>query len=167
MTRNARTRVLTGFCAAVCIMGSAPSAGAPTSVATLPVNVAVTSNCVVSTQPAALDMTYDTVQNTGTRGTSSFTYVCTKASAVAVTPASTNGSNWEALSGTNDLIYQLYNDSVCAANQLTNGTAQVLSSGVGAVQTYDICAIPSTTLAQNLPAGTYTDTVTFTFNFLP
>lgn len=148
-------------------IGSAASVGAPTNIATLTVNAAVTNNCVVATQPVALAMSYNTVQNIGTLGTSSFAYTCSKNSGVMVTPSSTNGSNWEAVSGTNDLLYLLYNDSVCAANRLTNGTAEVLSAGTGAVQTYNICAIPSTTAAQNLPAGTYTDTVTFTFDFSP
>ncbi len=170
MLRTLRTRALTVFCAAVYTVGAAASANAATNVATLTVNATINNNCVVATQPAALAMTYDTVQNLGTMGTSSFTYTCTKNGSISVTPASTNvasGSNWEAVNGTNDLLYLLYNDSACSVKQLTNGTVEALASGTGAVQTYNICATPNTTSQQNLPAGAYTDTVTFTFNFTP
>ncbi len=170
MSRTLRTRALTIFCAAVYTIASAASAGAATNIATLTVNATVTNNCVVSTQPAALAMSYDTVQNLGTLGTSSFTYTCTKGGSVSVTPASANhgtGSNWDAINGVNTLLYFLYNDSACTTNQLTNGTVEALANGTGAAQTYNICATPNTTSSQNLPAGTYTDTVTFTFNFTP
>ncbi len=173
MSRTFIARVLGVLCATVFTICAGVPSIAATNVATLAVNAGVTSNCVVSTQPALLTMSYDTVLNIGTLGASSFTYVCTQGVSVLVLPtsahhgASVGSSNWEAVNGTNNLAYLLYNDTACSANQLTNGMAETLPSGTGVAQTYNICAVPNTTLQQNLPAGTYTDTVTFTFDLMP
>ncbi len=154
---------------ATLVIGSIAPAGAATNQAVLTVNATVTNNCDVLTQPATLTMSYDPLTNVATLGTSSFTYACTSGASVAVTPASTNvvtAPNWETTSGANTLLYTLWNSLTCTTGQLTNGTSESLSAGTGASQTYNICAIPN--LAQQTsPAGTYTDTVTFTFNFGP
>ncbi len=147
-------------------LGTGPARGQ------IAVNVAIplANTCDVQTQPAKLTMTYDPVQNTGTMGTSSFTYKCTKGAAISITPSSPNnpgGSNWEAKSGTNNFLYLLYNSAACTTNQLSNGTVESLGTAVNGTVTYSICAKPNTTSAQNIPAATYADTVTFTFNLGP
>lgn len=149
----------------------------PTNQAILQVQATVDNNCDVITQPATLFMTYNTIQNTGTQGTSSFTWACTNGVKIVVTPTSPNtggpsNTDWIAKgppSGQNlaGLNYLLYNDYYCATNQLTNGTSEFLGVTDGTTQIYNICGVPDTTTQQNLPAGTYLDTVTFTFNFKP
>ncbi len=155
--------------AAICASTLAP-ASAATNIATLGVTATVTNNCDVQTQPAALTMSYNELDNVGTLGLSSFTWACTNGAAASVTPTSTNnggGSNWKAVNGGANLLYLLYDDSACSANQLKNGTADSLGNATGSTTTYNICGIPSTSPAQTSAVNTYTDTVTFTFNFNP
>jgi hypothetical protein len=158
------------------IVSLAPAA-ASTNQAVLAVNANVTNNCDVLTQPATLNMSYNPTTNTSTPGTSSFTYECTNGASVSVTPTSPNnggpgngtgGSGWALEPG--GIAYYLYNDLTCTTNELTNGTfgqgSQNLSAGTGSSQTYNICA--EIAIGQeNAALGTYTDTVTFTFNFGP
>ena len=156
---------------AVLTIGSIAPSGAATNQAVLNVSASVTNNCDVLTQPLTLTMSLDTIQPIRTLGTSSFTYACTNGASVAVTPTSlyTYGCcNFEAQYNGNDLIFSLYNDLACATNELSPGASESLSAGTGSSQTYDICGIPySGQTVGPLPAGTYVDTVTFTFNFGP
>jgi spore coat protein U-like protein len=156
--------------AALFASSSVAPTGAATNQAVLTVNATVTNNCDVAGNPAMLSMSYDPLTNTPTLGTSSFTYACTNGASVSVTPASLNvvgAPNWEAVYNSSDLLYTLWNNSTCSGSgQLSNGVSESLSAGTGSSQTYNICAIPNTG-QQTEPAGTYVDTVTFTFNFGP
>jgi len=149
--------------------GSTAPASAATNQAVLTVNATVTNNCDVLTQPATLTMSYNPVTNSPTLGTSSFTYACTNGASVSVTQASPNfygnGTAWEAKNGANILVYDLNNNLTCAGSELTNGGTESLGSGTGSSQTYNICAVPVTNTG--VLAGTYVDTITWTFNFGP
>ncbi|MBV9719138.1 MAG: spore coat protein U domain-containing protein [Candidatus Eremiobacteraeota bacterium] len=155
--------------------GSLSPAVAATNQATLNVSATVSNNCDVLTQPATLTMTYEPIQNVGTPGSASYTWICTTGLDAQVTPvsANTNSSNpndWVATAGTNTFNYLLYNSAACgvAGIQITNGTPENLGPATGNTTTYSICGVPDTSAGeQNIPAGTYTDTVTFTFNFPP
>ena len=61
----------------------------------------------------------------------------------------------------------LFNDLVCTSNQLSNGASESLGAGTGSSQTYNVCAIPYNDTGIPGGAGSYKDTVTFTFNFGP
>jgi spore coat protein U-like protein len=155
--------------AALFTLGSVTTVGAATNQAVLTVNGTVTNNCDVLTQPATLNMSYNPLDNLATPGTSSFTYDCTSGASVSVTPVSANvvtAPNWEAKASSNTLQYTLWNSTTCTTGQLTNGTSESLSAGSGSSQSYNICATPNLG-QQTAPSGTYTDTVTFTFNFGP
>ncbi len=169
MTRTFKSLALGVVAAAVLAGGSIAPAGATSgATATLTVNGTVTNNCAVDSQPAALNMSYDAISDTPTSGTSSFTFTCTNGASVTITPTSSNTSNtpnWDAVNGPNALNYNLFNDLACTTGQMSQGTA-VNDTGTGSAQTFDICGVPSTG-QQSLPAGTYTDTVTFTFNYGP
>ncbi len=154
---------------AVLTIGSMAPVGAATNQAVLNVSATVTNNCDVLTQPGTLTMTYDPARPFGTEGTSSFTYACTNGASVAVIPTSPNYvpyESWEAKNGANNLTYTLWNSLTCQPPELGNGTSESLSAGTGSSQTYNICATPNNG-NQTSPAGTYVDTVTFTFNFGP
>jgi spore coat protein U-like protein len=168
---NHTLKSLTVAGAALFAVGSMSPADAATNQAILTVNATVTNNCDVLTQPATLTMSLNTIQPIRTLGTSSFTYACTNGASVSVTPTSEYNygcCDFEAQYNGNDLIFSLYNDLACATNELSPGTSESLSAGTGSSQTYDICGIPYSGQAVGpLPAGMYTDTVTFTFNFGP
>ncbi len=77
MTRTLKSLALTIVGVAVCAIGS-PAPAAAGAAATLHVNGAVTSNCEVTAgNPASISFTYDTIENTGTKGTTNYTYACT------------------------------------------------------------------------------------------
>lgn len=128
----------------------------------------IQEKCEVLTQPASLAMSYDPVSDTAKLGTSSFTYQCTEGSEVTVTPSSQNragGWNWEAKNRSMYLLYTLYNDNTCTSHQLKNGSPEnIRPLWSNANQTYEICAIPNRG-QKTLRAGSYKDTVTFTFDF--
>ena len=152
--------------------GSIAPAAAATNAATLNVSASVSNNCDVLTQPTTLSMTYEPIQNIGTPGISSYTWICTNGLDAVVTPSSANNSgnatDWlaENATGSNGFLYLLYNDATCTHNQLSNGNTQDLGTADGTIQSYYICGRADTSGGeQNVPAGTYADTVTFTFNF--
>jgi spore coat protein U-like protein len=172
--------------------------------AVLPVDVGVFPSCDVLSQPQQLDVSYDTITNQSTQGTSSFTYACTNGSptAVLITDAASGGGgglkclncvlssqppqrsqppppgpqggsgsgngDFVAYNGQTPLNYWLFNGLTCYGSiQLYPDWVENLGPGTGTPQTYNICGMVDTTNgAQNVPAGNYTDTVTFTFNWL-
>ncbi len=153
-------------------IGGMTPAAAATNQAILNVSAAVTNNCDVLTQPATLTMYFNPVQLIATPGTSSFTYACTNGASVSVTPTSPNVGapppQWIAQNSNQyDLYYVLFNDLVCTSNQLSNGASESLGAGTGSSQTYNVCAIPYNDTGIPGGAGSYKDTVTFTFNFGP
>ena len=167
MTRRFKPLALAVIGAALCAVGSMPPANAQSNEAVLTVNANVSNTCDVTSQPSTLNMGYDPMNDSPSLGTSSFTYTCTNGASVYVTPYSSNytgGSSWYTTMSGNYLYYTLWNDQSCQSNQLTQNSAEYLGGGTGSSQTYYICAIPNTGQT-SVPAGTYGDTVTFTFNF--
>jgi spore coat protein U-like protein len=201
-------RTLTLFVASAVLAGGsmAPASAQQANQAVLPVDITVNPNCDVLTQPQTLFITYDTITNQSTQGTSSFTYACTNGAPVAVliTDAASGGSgsgsgsrgqciqicvignqpgdrrtksdgsgsgggndDFAAYRGETPINYWLFNSLTCnAGNQLSPNEIENLGSGTGTAQTYEICGqVDTSNGGQNVPAGRYTDTVTFTFNW--
>lgn len=161
----------------------------------LSVNATVDSGCeVLVPKPFVLTMSYAPLLDMPTLGTSSFAYICTSGTSVSVTPTSSNcassssssssssciGPNWEAISTMvltlqqqpPPLTYTLWNNTTCSnasssssSSQLSNGVTEQLGTATGLKTIYNICGIPNNG-QQRVPAGTYTDQVTFTFNLL-
>lgn len=162
----AAVTVATGVLAA---MNTSP-ASAATASASVTVNATVSNNCSISTSALAFG-SYDPVTanaSSNLDGTGRVTVACTKGATATVglgTGSNASGSTRRMSDGgSNYLSYELYQDS---------GRATVWNGGSGALT---LTAAPSKTARdytvygrissnQDVPAGSYADTVVATVNF--
>ncbi|HLY01618.1 MAG TPA: spore coat protein U domain-containing protein [Candidatus Cybelea sp.] len=144
-----RTKLAAFAAVTVIFVSTLAPASATTNIATLGVTATVTNNCNVQTQPAALTMSYNELDNVGTLGLSSFTWACTNGAAASVTPTSTNnggGSNWKAVNGGANLLYLRAprgrsSDELLGLDCATAGLRIRLALGVGHLQHGDRHAV--------------------------
>jgi spore coat protein U-like protein len=146
-------------------------AQAATATANLAVSATIANNCTITTSPVGFPaydpiVTHASTPDDSTTG--SVTVTCTKGAAATIglgLGANVSGSQMRMANGTNYLNYALYQDSGHATVWGTSG-AGLLSPGAApskAARTFTVYGrIPA---AQDLPAGTYTDTVVATVNF--
>lgn len=159
----------------VAVGSAAPSmAVASTATSDIGITASVPNNCTISTSPLSFDP-YDPINANATSalaGTGTVTTTCTSGASATITlgqgnnpgGSSTNASPIRQLAaGTNKLSYYLYQD---------NGRTTVWgnTAGTGLAPTADGTAQDSTVYAtipagQNVPAGSYTDTVTATVTY--
>jgi spore coat protein U-like protein len=153
------------------LQASPASAGVQT--ANLTVTATVSANCTISTAPVAFG-SYDPVVanlSTALNGTGTITTTCTTGAAPLITldqganPVA--GTSTAAVplrqmgSSTNRLAYFLYSNSSRSTVWGSTGPASV--PGTGLAQT--IFVYGAVTGGQNVPVGSYTDTVVATVNF--
>ena len=170
--RNMRSvRTLAAITATTALVaGLAPSATAATATANLTVSATVTKNCTVSTEALAFG-SYDPVvahASANLDGTGGVTVACTRGATASIALGSgsnASGSTRRLGDGAgNFLTYELYSDS---------GHSSIWNSGAG---TLALTAAPSRAPRdftvygriagnQDVPAGTYGDTVVATVNF--
>jgi spore coat protein U-like protein len=159
-----------------------PCAFAATTTATLSVTASVAAVCTVSATSAVAFGTYNTQSVSDQAGTGSISVRCTKGSSGVTIGLNTgvNGSGSQARmtdGSTNFINYALYQPTTttpgaaCPTSAAT-GTAWT-NTGAGlftltaapsnVARTYNVCGfIPN---SQDVPAGSYTDTVTATVTF--
>jgi spore coat protein U-like protein len=146
-------------------------AQAATATANLAVSATIANNCTITTIAVGFP-TYDPIVTHASTPddstTGSVTVTCTKGAAATIglgLGANVSGTQMRMANGTNYLNYALYQDSGHATVWGTSG-AGLLSPGAApskAPRTFQVYGrIPA---AQDLPAGTYTDTVVATVNF--
>lgn len=150
------------------------SSYAATDTANLDVSATVSANCTISTAAVAFG-TYDPVvthASTALTSTGTVTTTCTKDAAVAITlgqGANANTGSTDAapvrrmISGTNYLSYQLYTDEARTAVWGNDATVDVPVTGTGTAVNTTVYG--SVLAGQNVPAGSYTDTVVATVTF--
>jgi spore coat protein U-like protein len=172
-----RTKVWRGSTATAAIAAAllaapfAAPAFAATATANLSVTATVTNNCTISTTPVAFGV-YDPVvahASTNLDGTGTVVVTCTKGAVTTVglgLGSNVTGSTRRLKdAGTNYLTYELYRDAGRVTVWGTAGGA-LLSPGAApskAARTFTVYGqIPAN---QDIPAGTYTDTVVATVNF--
>jgi spore coat protein U-like protein len=159
------------FVAALALSGTVYAA---TATSNLPVSATVTANCTIDASGGLAFGAYDPVvtnASTDLTGTGTVSTTCTNGASVTVTLG--QGSNADTgstdaapvrrmLSGASDYLgYQLYTDSG-HATVWDNSTGAPVSGTGGAVNTtvYGLVAA-----GQNVPAGSYSDTVVATVTF--
>jgi spore coat protein U-like protein len=178
MTTSARRILKPSLLAALFVMSvDAPNAAsAATATANLTVSATITNTCTIST--AALTFgAYDPIVANATSplsGTGTITTTCT----TGASPVITLGQGLHAgtgstdpvpirrmlLSGSNFMGYALYQDSGHATVWgNTSGTAPAAVAGTGLAQSTTVYGQVSA--GQDLPAGTYNDTVVATVTF--
>jgi spore coat protein U-like protein len=147
---------------------------AGTDTATLNVSATITANCTIDTTPLAFGAYDPIVAHTATAldGTGTVTTTCTDGSAVHITlgqgtyPAGGSTDTVplrQMASGDNRLAYFLYSNDQRTQVWGNDTESDVADTGTGLESVLTIYgSVPS---GQNLPAGTYTDTVVATVTF--
>lgn len=177
MFKHLRTLAITGVAALPLAIAAIP-AQAGTTTGSFTVSTTVVSACNVTSATALTFPNYDPTSATPTDGSSTINVTCTKNSPYVI--ALNYGANGGTVanrvmkdSGTDTLNYNLYTDTGYAnvwKDATTCNVPATLGSncdgGTGTgntAQTYTVYGqIPA---SQNVPAGTYNDTITITVTF--
>ncbi|MBU6375123.1 MAG: spore coat U domain-containing protein [Bdellovibrionales bacterium] len=143
-----------------------PLANAATTSNTFNVTASVTNACTVSGTTLAFGA-YDPTALTSLDGSSTISVLCTLNSAYTIgLNKGVNGPNVsdrKMSNGSYTLDYALYSDSGRTSNWDNTGSGAVSSTGTGANQNFTVFGrIPA---SQNVPQGSYTDTITITVTF--
>ncbi len=168
MVKGKMKNLIRGMLAGSLILTSNVYAGSATS--SLSVSATVASNCTISTSALSFG-SYDPIVANATAnldGTGTVTITCTKGAVTTVgldLGGNASGTTRRMASGTERLSYELYKDSSRSSvwgNSGTdlNDTGTAPSKAARAFTVYG--RIPS---AQDVAAGSYSDTVTATVNF--
>jgi spore coat protein U-like protein len=166
---------LLGVAAAVALVLGTSGAGAATETSNLSVTATVTANCSISTAPVAFGAYDPVVVNASADrdATGTVTVACTSGASAAVTLG--QGANADTGStddvplrrmtddGTNFIEYGLFTDVGRATVWGNDTDTDVAHTGTGAAVGLTVYGrIPA---GQNVPAGSYTDTVVATVTF--
>lgn len=157
--------------AAIAAAAFAPAASAATATANLGVSATVTNNCTISTAALAFG-SYDPVvahASANLDGTGTVIVACTKGATATIGLALGSNASGSVRrmkdSGTNYITYELYQDAGRTTVWGTAG-AGLLSTGAApskAARNFTVYGrVPAN---QDVPAGSYNDTVVATVNF--
>jgi spore coat protein U-like protein len=175
-TKQKSIKLNLAIAALVVMSAAASSAYAGTATSNLAVSATVSNNCTISTGSGVAFGTYDPVVTNASAGsdlavTGTIDTTCTNGSSVTVTLGqgshADTGSTDAApvrrmLAGTTDyLSYQLYTDS--AHTTVWNNTTGATVTGTGASVATTVYGL--VTKGQNVPTGSYADTVVATVTF--
>jgi len=145
-------------------------ATAATATANLGVTATVTNNCTISTTPLAFGAYDPVVANASANldGTGGIVVACTKGASADIglgLGANASGATRRMVSAGNYLNYELYKASDYAAVWGNSGTAQ-LNTGAAPSKTARTFTVHGRVASnQDVPAGSYSDTVVATVNF--
>lgn len=170
---------LKSLCVALALMVGAPlAAQAGTTSSSFAVTATVTASCQINSASAIAFGNYDPVsanKTTPATATGTVAVTCTKTTAATVTmdqglDAASGSSCTTPLrqmkGGTSNLAYSIYQDAAhslpwgCTAG--TNSQAFTSTSGINPFSLTTYGSIPQ---AQDVPSGSYADTVTVTVSF--
>lgn len=157
-------------CAASMLLAVSGAAFAGTATTTVGVSANIANNCTVG-NVSAIAFTYDPISGSAAVATGTIDVTCTSGApwTLDLNKGQNSGSpppasqNRAMKSGSNLLGYDIYSDFGHTTVWLTGAGSNVPGTGTGTAQTQTMYGqIPA---SQNVPAGTYTDTVTATVNF--
>ena len=160
--------------AAACLTMRPPTAGAGTATSNMTVTATISNNCTISTPTLAFGA-YDPVTTNASsdlNASTAFSLKCTTGASTTIDLGqglnAAGGSTStvplrQMAAGGNKMAYYLYTDGA-HTTVWGAGAATRAYTGTGATDTSVVCygRVPS---AQNLPAGSYSDTVVATINF--
>ena len=157
---------LAAVAAAVCTLPFALSAASVST--TMAVSASVSALCTVGTAPVAFGA-YDPITANATAPVTaqgSVTVTCTKGVIPTVSldlGTHASGANRQMAAGSNNLGYQLYSDSGYANVWDTTNTVVMAGAPSKAARTLTVYGrVPG---GQDVPVGSYTDTITATVNY--
>jgi spore coat protein U domain-containing protein, fimbrial subunit CupE1/2/3/6 len=170
---DARTLLAAGVAALA--IGAASSTDAATATSNLSVTASVTANCTISTAPVAFGAYDPVVANatTALNGTGTVSVTCTNGDSTTVTlgqGANAGGGSTDAAparrlndGGADYLSYSLYQDTGRTTVWGNTAGTGVAYTGTGTVSVLTVYG--AVTAGQNVPSGSYTDTVVATITF--
>lgn len=156
----------------VALLGSVSAASAGTSTSNLAVSATVSSTCSISAGSLAFGA-YDPVAGTQVDGTATVSVNCTKGAAAKITlgqgshaaVGSTDIVPVRRMSdGTNHLSYALFSDA-SRTTLWANTAATGVNYNAASSATQQITVYGRISSAQDIPAGSYADTVVATITF--
>jgi spore coat protein U-like protein len=170
---TARTLSLTG--SVLLALGAASSVDAGTATSNLAVTASVTANCTITTSPVAFGA-YDPVSvnaSTALNGTGTLNVTCTSGASTTITlgqGANANTGSTDAAparrmkdSGSNFLTYSLYQNT--GRTTVWGNTAGTGVANTGTGSQVAVTVYGAVDAGQNVPAGSYSDTVVATVTF--
>jgi spore coat protein U-like protein len=175
-------RSVTYLIAVLAVVLAVPSFAANTATANLAVSATVSQVCTITTAPVAFGA-YDPIVTNNTavlNGTGGVTVTCTKGASGVWVGLAAGGNSANAVgttramnTGTNYLSYELYKDSgrslvwgnTTASGASGTGQTVTFSSGAGLTNPATMTVYGQVPAGQNVPAGSYGDTVVATVNY--
>lgn len=147
------------------------AAYAANQTASLTVSATVSNNCTVSTSALAF-APYDPVVNNATAnldGTGTVTVACTKGAAPTIglgTGSSASGSQRRLSDGAgNYLLYDMFKDSGRSTSWTGSGGGMLTTTAATSKTARDFTVYGRVAANQDVPAGSYSDTIVATVNF--
>ena len=163
---------ITGFVVgAVLAAGWAPDAHAASASANLTVSASVTNNCTITTAPLAFGAYDPVVANASANldGTGTVTIACTKGATTTIgLNLGNNGTGSTRRLGdgsSNFLAYEVYQDGGRSTIWGNSGGALLTPPAAPSKAARDFTAFGRVPSNQDIPAGSYSDTITATVNF--
>lgn len=178
MFKHLRILTITGAAVLPLMITAIPAHAAGSTTTTFSVTATVVDSCKINSAGNLAFGNYDPTSATATTGTSSISVNCTKNDAYTIAlnygvngGSASNRILSDGATPTADLLdYNLYTDSLhsnvwnstcTAGNNCGSGTGA--GPGAGNAQTYTVYG--QIAAGQNVPAGSYSDTITVTVNF--
>ncbi|MDF8332742.1 Csu type fimbrial protein [Novosphingobium cyanobacteriorum] len=159
----------TGVFAAL-ILAIAPTTGqAATATDTMAVSATVQSACIVAASALSFG-SYNPTAGTNADATTTLSVTCTSGTSYTVGLSAGNGSGATVTSrkltnGGNTLNYALYQDSARTTNWGNTPGTDTPASAVAGSSATTLTVYGRIASGQNVPAGSYTDSVTVTVNY--
>ena len=150
---------------------SSRSHAAGSASANLSVSASVANNCTISTSPLAFGAYDPVVANASTNldATATVTVACTKGATATIglgLGSNASGTTRRMTDGSsNFLTYEMYQDSARSALWGNSGAELLSPVAAPSKSTRDFTVYGRVPSNQDVPAGSYTDTVTATVNF--
>ncbi|MBI3262255.1 MAG: spore coat protein U domain-containing protein [Acidobacteria bacterium] len=170
MNRISTRTLVAATVATFLILLATRTAHSGTTTASLQVGIVVSNNCSITTSAVQFSAYDPSVSNASTPATSagSVTLACTQGSAPVIglgSGAHQSGATRRASDGANFIAYQLYKDGGLTQPWGDSGT-DVLNAGLSPSKRPRSFTVHGQVPAgQNVPSGTYSDTITVSVNF--
>lgn len=152
-----------------CVLGIASPVFAATSTASMPVSATVQSACIISASALSFG-SYNPTAGTDVDATTSVVVTCTSGTSytVGLSAGTGSGATVSARKMTNSgntLAYALYQDSSRSINWGNTPGTDTPASAVAGASAATLTVYGRIHSGQNVPAATYTDTITATVNY--
>jgi len=170
MNRSCMRRPTLGCCAAALIFLAANGVDASTTTTTFTASAIISASCTVTATNLAFG-TYTATSATALTGTSTVNVYCTSGTpyTVALNIGSGGGTfaARDMANGANLMSYNLYTGAAHTTiwGDGTTSTSTVAGTGVGVLTSSPNTVYGNIPIAQDLPPGTYTSTITVTVTY--